>query len=267
MAFATSPTPYLSAYPGQAWPVDSVVAIAALRLHDASAHAATIATWTSAVRDRLDTATGLIPHRVDPVTGHPVESARGTSQAMLLRFLYDIDPVWAVQDYRRFRALFTSGVPELPGIREYPSGTEMAGDVDSGPLFLGLSASVSMVTLGVAVIFNDADTASALTGFAEATGSAISLGGKRRYLGGLLPVGDAFAVWSLTARSLISEQASPQPSGQGNSWWRLPWHAAALMVLTPLWTVLLLLCWRGRRPDHQLRRKWTPDRLGLRPVE
>ena len=33
-AFDRSETPFLCAYPGQAWPVDSVVAIAALRLHD-----------------------------------------------------------------------------------------------------------------------------------------------------------------------------------------------------------------------------------------
>src|SRR4029453_9241852 len=33
-AFAGSATPYLAAYPGQAWPVDSTVAIASLRLHD-----------------------------------------------------------------------------------------------------------------------------------------------------------------------------------------------------------------------------------------
>ena|SRR5215218_3133485 len=33
-AFDASASPYLTAYPGQAWPVDSTVAMASLRLHD-----------------------------------------------------------------------------------------------------------------------------------------------------------------------------------------------------------------------------------------
>ncbi|SDQ43462.1 hypothetical protein [Thermostaphylospora chromogena] len=33
-AFDASASPYLEAYPGQAWPVDSAVAVASLRLHD-----------------------------------------------------------------------------------------------------------------------------------------------------------------------------------------------------------------------------------------
>ena len=82
-------TPYLTSYPGQAWPVDNVVAMAALRLRDHLAgedrYAALFRLWMTEVRARLDPATGLIPHRVDPVTGHPVEGARH-SQTLLLRF-------------------------------------------------------------------------------------------------------------------------------------------------------------------------------------
>src|SRR5204862_5656291 len=82
-AFDASVSPYLAAYPGQAWPVDSTVAIAALRLHDALLPArftATVAHWLGGVRQRLDPRTGLLPHRVDPTTGDPIEVARGSSQ-------------------------------------------------------------------------------------------------------------------------------------------------------------------------------------------
>lgn len=48
--------------------MDSVVAVAALRLHDTllpARFAPIVETWLIAARDRLDPATGLLPHRVD----------------------------------------------------------------------------------------------------------------------------------------------------------------------------------------------------------
>ena len=60
-AFAAAQTPYLESYPGQAWPVDSVVAIASLRLHDfpsPAKYAPTSDRWLRSVRERLDPRTG-----------------------------------------------------------------------------------------------------------------------------------------------------------------------------------------------------------------
>jgi hypothetical protein len=74
-AFDASASPYLTAYPDQAWPVDSTVAVASLRLHDAlrpPRYGATVTRWLGQVRQRLDPATGLMPHRVDPATGAPI---------------------------------------------------------------------------------------------------------------------------------------------------------------------------------------------------
>ena len=124
-------TPYLTSYPGQAWPVDNVVAMAALRLRDHLAgedrYAALFRLWMTEVRARLDPATGLIPHRVDPVTGHPVEGARGTSQTLLLRFLFEIDPEWAAADYTVFRELFASEHAMLPGCANIRGATAPPG--------------------------------------------------------------------------------------------------------------------------------------------
>ena len=96
-AFAASPSPFLAAYPGQAWPVDSTVAVAALRLHDTilpPRYTATIAAWLTAAQARLDPATGLLPHRADLTTGQPLEGARGSSLSVMMRFLPEIDPAW-----------------------------------------------------------------------------------------------------------------------------------------------------------------------------
>src|SRR5215207_6236050 len=105
-AFDASASPYLTAYPGQAWPVDSTVAMASLRLHDTLLPArfgGTVERWLREVRERLDPRTGLLPHRVDPNTGEPVEGARGSSQSVIHRFLIDVDPSFARDQYLRFR--------------------------------------------------------------------------------------------------------------------------------------------------------------------
>ncbi|CAM3625918.1 hypothetical protein NORO109296_00455 [Nocardiopsis rhodophaea] len=246
-AALNSQTPYLTAYPGQAWPVDSVVAMAALqlddRLRDSDAHAATITAWKHAVEARLDPETGLIPHQVDPATGEPVQGARGSSQALLLRFLAEIDPDGAAEDYRVFRSHFTSDIGMMPGVREYPRGNDSPGDVDSGPLLFGLSASASTVALGDAVLFHDTPAADALTGFAEAAGMAIEYGGQRSYLGGVVAVGDAFLVWSLTAEG-ESAHAGRNPTAEVPDWWRAPWHVGTAVALLLLWSAAI---YAGRR--------------------
>lgn len=256
-AFDASPTPFLQAYPGQAWPVDSVVAVAALALHDAvlreagqpARHIATLARWAAAARARTDPATGLLPHRVDPRSGRPLEGARATSQVVLLRFLADVDPVWSARDHRRFRTLFASTVPGVPGVREHPRGSDLGGDVDSGPIVLGLSASASTVELGTAVVHGDRETARALAGLAETTGAPLRWRGQKRYALGLLPVGDAFLAWAVTARRWVSPVPSVvHASAAVPRWWRLPWHLATLSLLVPVWTVALLLTARARRP-------------------
>ncbi|MGW4467903.1 hypothetical protein [Micromonospora sp. NPDC004704] len=75
-------SPFLTAYPGQAWPVDSTVGLAVLRLTDhlagTDAYTELIRRWRTATDERRDPATGLLPHRVDPTSGQPVEGARAT---------------------------------------------------------------------------------------------------------------------------------------------------------------------------------------------
>ena len=215
-AFAGSATPYLAAYPGQAWPVDSTVAIASLRLHDKlfpPRYAATVDGWVAAAKQRLDPRTGLLPHRVDVATGAPIEVARGTSQSMIQRFLVDIDPAFAAQQYSLFRQRFRA---YGPAVREYPAGVAGEGDVDSGPLLFGISLSATAVTMGAARVQGDDRLADALTGLADATGVPLDTPHTRRYAFGVLPIGDAFVAWSKTARPWVSAPpARRRPASRG----------------------------------------------------
>lgn len=252
-AFDAAKTPYLTAYPGQAWPVDSTVAMASLRLHDrllAPRFAATADRWLREVRQRLDPRTGLVPHRVDPATGAPAEVARATSQSMIQRFLIDIDPAFAGEQYQRFRDRYVATPLGLgPAVREYPDGTDGPADVDSGPLPLGVSLSASVVTAGAAQVHGDAALAEGLTNHSELLGLPVDTPWTKRYAFGLLPIGDAFLAWSKTARPWVADTPPPPPASI-SWWWRLPWLLVLVLLGAAPWVPALARRHRGRRASE-----------------
>ncbi|AGZ44949.1 hypothetical protein [Actinoplanes friuliensis] len=237
-AFDASPTPYLAAYPGQAWPVDSTVAIASLSLHDKilpPRYAPTRARWLAGVRDRLDPVTGLLPHTVDVRTGAPTSVARGTSQSIIQRFLVDIDPAFARSQYELFRSQFVVQPLRLgPAVREYPLGTDGPADVDSGPLPLGISLSATAVTMGAAAVQGDSQLARSLANYGELVGVPVETPWTKRYAGGVLPIGDAFVVWSKTARPWVAGPPAPLPRAL-TWWWRVPFLALLALVTLLAW--------------------------------
>jgi hypothetical protein len=261
-AFGASMTgggsPFLPAYPGQAWPCDSTVGIAAVAVAGDLTGSATgagasagddrgplIARWLKAADARRDPATGLLPHRVDFATGTPIEGARATSQTIALRFLREVDPAGTRRDWSRFRDRYASTVPGLPGVREYPRGHDGGGDVDSGPLVFGLSGSASAVALGDATLFGDRRGARRLAGLAETAGLGLTWRGERRYLGGAIPVADAFLAWSYAAAGW--RHPADRPSRAGIDAWRLPWHQPTVGLVTALWLFALLSAHRPAR--------------------
>jgi len=236
-AFARSDSPFLAAYPGQAWPVDSSVAMAAVALHDRilpPKHGPLIARWVSAVKLRLDPQTGLVPHRADPVDGHPLEGARGTSQSIIQRFLPEIDPIFAAEQYSLFRERFVVRRLGFPGVREHVE--DGPADVDSGPLVFGVSISATVVTRGAALVHGDETLALALFQTMEVFGLPITWDGARRYGFGALPVGDAFVAWSNGA--LPAQPDAPLTPWAW--WWRLPAYGLSALALG-------LVAWLWRR--------------------
>ena len=241
-AFRTAKTPYLQSYRGQAWPVDSVVAIASLRLYDelVAPRFGRIATnWVAAVRTKLDPATGLLPHQVAPAT----IGARGSSQALVQRFLVDIDPAFARAQYEIFRDKFVTGV----GVREYPKGVGGKGDADSGPLILGMSLSASAVTIGAARVQHD-PLADQLAREGDLLGLPFTGLKTKRYLFGAVPIGDAFLAWSASARPLVADE-QPELDG-GSYWWRLPWLVVLWLPALILWGFVGFSRRRRRRRAH-----------------
>ncbi|GAB3427276.1 hypothetical protein [Flindersiella endophytica] len=234
--------PFLQAYPGQAWPVDTVVAVSGLRLHDrvfgSKTYGSVVDDWVAEARQRADPTTRMLPHQVEPqLTG-----ARATSQSIIQRFLPEIDAGWAGEDYAQYRQWFADTRFGLPVVLEYPRGESGSGDVDSGPLILGVSASATVVTIGAARVHGDQKLAGPLTGFGEALGAPIRLGGQKRYAFGVLPIGDAFLAWSAAAPQGEAGSEPGEYTEYGNVvgwWWRLPWHAFGLLVIGLLWLPII----------------------------
>ena len=250
-AFDASASPYLAAYPGQAWPVDSTVAMASLRLHDTLLPArfgGTVERWLRGVRQRLDPRTGLLPHRVGPGTGDPVEVARGTSQSLIQRFLVDVDPAFAGEQYLRFRDQYVVSPLGLgPAVREYPGGVDGPADVDSGPLPLGVSLSATVVTIGAAQVHGDAPLAAALANYGELVGLPVDTPWTKRYAFGLLPLGDAFLAWSKTARPWVVRTPSPPPA-RISPWWRMPLLSLLVLLGGAPWLPAMVRRYRRRGP-------------------
>ena len=104
-------SPFLMAYPNQSWPVDSVVAVAALRRADRVSgddHGPLIERWLARAAELHDPRTGLLPHKTDHDTGRALEGARATSQSIIQRLWPIVDPASAPETYRRFRTHFVA---------------------------------------------------------------------------------------------------------------------------------------------------------------
>ncbi len=234
-AFEAADSPFLASYPAQAWPVDSIVAVAALRLHGQLLPARfepLIESWLRAADIGLDPATGLFAHACDPVSGQPQGPARGSSQTLLLPFLFELEGNLAAVHYQRFRRHFVAAPAGLPGVREYRRGVRATGDVDSGPLIFGLSPSASVVAPAAARLAGDGSLLRALTGSQEALLWPVRRRGGRDYLLGRLPVVDGFAAWARSAGPAPDAGAALDPGF--TPLWRLPAHLTSLLLLLAL---------------------------------
>jgi hypothetical protein len=222
--------PFLPAYPGQAWPVDTVVALAGLRAADAvtgADHGGLIRRWVARAHAHADPRTGLLPHRVEASTGRMLQASRGSSQSIIQRFWPALDPDGAQRSYLAFRRHFVTRELGVVAVREYPHGVDGRGDVDSGPLPLGVSVSATAVAIGAARVNGDRRLAFAVTEEIDVFGVPFTWDGRRRYAGGVLPVGDAFTAWARAA-PLGAEPSENDYPGQPPlwpAWLALPWAA------------------------------------------
>ena len=237
-AIENSETPFLASYDRAAWPCDTVPAIHALAVYDRiskeSRYSELIQSWLAAARERLDTETELLPHTASLPDGTNVGVARATSQVIMLRFLPDIDAKFAKQQYERFRDRFVTRFVGAPCVLEYPTGVVGKGDVDSGPLIFGRSLTGTVMMMGVAQIYGDQSLADAIAQSGETVGLPWTFNGQKRYVGGILPIGDIIVAYAHVARPWFSSRDHfPDTEYRVAPYWRWQIHLLSLMVLLP----------------------------------
>ena len=170
------PLRHAPSYAGLAarWPADQSATLAALHrfdvAHDAHLAAAPLAAWRDVLaRKGLDATTGLPVSDVSgtmPGAKHP----RGCAQSFISRYLAEVDPALSASWWRTYRERFLVRVGGVAGFREWPPGVERKGDVDSGPIVMGIGTAASALAIAAARAQGDDGLAAQLETSADAVG-------------------------------------------------------------------------------------------------
>lgn len=184
---AIEESPFLSAetYPGQIYLPDNAVVIASLALFEritTGSEGSIADRWLQHGRDHLcDPETGLLVFRLSR-SGLPMQSSRGSGSAWSIFYLSYFSAEEAVRQYWLLKQHFSKWViPGIGGICEWPHCQDRAGDIDSGPLILGLSPSATGFAIAGAKLAHDVHFLSTLSLTAELVGSSVQTRGQRRY--------------------------------------------------------------------------------------
>ncbi|HEV7557865.1 MAG TPA: hypothetical protein VGO00_20505 [Kofleriaceae bacterium] len=192
-----SPTGLIDTYPGEAYPTDVAAVAAAIAIHGRVTHVshdAVLRQWAARVRAvQIDHASGLVIQRMDAATGasHDAPRASGTGLAAYFAGFADRELARELAGavMRHVSTRFGFG-----GVREYGEGFAGRGDVDSGPVILGISVSATGFALASARLVDDDDAFTALYRtvdlFGLGDGDGFAIGG---------PIGNALLLALLTS--------------------------------------------------------------------
>lgn len=197
IAKAIQQNTYPVSYYGSAWPADVTVCVASLALHDKlfePRYKTIIDRWVTKVREQVD-ADGMIPHAAPPANGRVRGAARGSSLALTLIFLREIDDLLARDQFKLFKAQFVDTKFGLTGIREYPKGKSGSGDIDSGPVIFGFGGAATIVGMQTLSLYGEHDLSLRVLGSVEALAFPWQTTDTKNYFLGALPMADAFIAW------------------------------------------------------------------------
>ena len=238
-AFEASPSPFLESYSRACWPADMTVAMASIAIHNElfpGSYTSAIIDWLEKVESKTDTL-GLIPHASNWITGQVRQPARGSSQSLILNFLWEIDSAYAKQKFVIYKKAFQGYRLGLPALREYPKGTDGQGDIDSGPVIWGMGGAASIVGQRVMALYGEPNIAIGIRNSIESFGLGRTKASKKEYLFGELPMADAFIAWSNSVEACRENRLKAKGYWQ----WRVQLGSLLLLVLGG-WGVVRL--WR-----------------------
>lgn len=196
-----SPTGLIETYPNEAYPTDVAAVAAAIAVHGRATgadHRRVIARWAERVRAvQIDPASGLVIQRMGAIDGRPHDAPRGSGTGLAAYFAGFAD--------RGVAALLADGLlrheATLAGfgaIREYAAGHTGSGDVDSGPVVLGVSVAATGFALAPARAFGHEEAFTRLYRTTDLFGVRVGSGARTRFATGG-PIGNALLLAFLTS--------------------------------------------------------------------
>jgi hypothetical protein len=226
-AFDREGNVYLESYQNQIWPADNIVALASLHFYqkiNLKKYKDFMKIWLNKAKVIVDPTLKCIPHKVSINKNTIIESCRGSSLALINYFLPEVDSIWAEENYSKFKSNFFEKRFGLLGCLEYPKGIIGKGDIDSGPIFLGIGASASITATKAALVSHDTTNYLKLRNNIESFGFAWHNKNEKFYLGGNLLVADAFIAW-------VNCTASSQHSFKQSSAFQFHFYSIIILLL------------------------------------
>lgn len=199
--FEMAPGHLIETYPGEIYPVDNAACLAAIALHnrlEGGARSEQLATWMESFATYRDARTGLLIQSIDPGSLRAVDAPRGSGTALAAYFLGFCDAPLSRSLFEAARSELVGSVLGFGAVREYPRGSAGRGDIDSGPIVLGYSASATGFLIGPARQHGDDDLFRRLSATAHLLGAPLDRAGRREYVTGG-PLGNAILLAMLTA--------------------------------------------------------------------
>lgn len=194
----------LETYPGEAYPVDNAGIVASIILHQRGTgadHREIIAAALENYRKRwTDPVTGLLFQSIATNTGRPSSVPRASGTTLAAFLLSYGDPVLAGELSAAVNKELSGSWLGFGYVREYPEGVRAGrGDVDSGPVILGISPSGTGFSLAGSRLTGDRDHFVSAYRTAHLLGTPVSRGDRRFFVTGG-PIGNAIMLAMLTAQ-------------------------------------------------------------------
>ena len=195
-----SPHGIIETYPGEAYPADLAAVLGSIGLFDRARgtdHSALLAATAAQLRGPFRDASGLLHQSVDAGSGRPTSPGRGSGTAFAVFSLSFWDPGLARELFSGCAA-HRESLLGFGAVREYPIGVSGRGDIDSGPVVLGVSVSATGFALAGARLAGDERLFTELFRTAELFGVSVWRPGRTRFLSGG-PLGNAILLAMLTS--------------------------------------------------------------------
>ncbi len=161
---AAAPHALFDTYPGEAYPADMAMVAGSIALHDCATGAPErpfFAAWTEAYARWIDPASNLAHQSGIAPTGKPAGPPRASHTGLAAFALSFVDEALSRRLWDGLRRSHTS-LLGFGAVQEYASGHEGGGDIDSGPVVLGVSVSATGFSLSSAKLHGDQEVFTSL---------------------------------------------------------------------------------------------------------